>query len=144
VLRERLKGAIWSDDLEVVAKRRALLQRALAADLLLGGVIPHMLAMHLRDPPSGHHVRFSAAQIVFLLESPSRPQVNAAQASTKPAYFTLFWIKLPSMEQCACLPCAESATHGVNAKYEKWGGIQKTFGFDVACLKFGGYETKRF
>ena len=62
------------------AKRSDLLERVLAADPLLGAVIPHMLAMR-------HRARFSAAQIRHLLESPARPAPDAPQARARACLF---------------------------------------------------------
>ena len=82
VLRERIKRALWPDDLEVVEKRRELLQRALVADPLLGAAIPHMLAMD-------HHERFSAAHVLRLLNSHASSPTVAAQASNQTCFVYL-------------------------------------------------------
>ena len=73
MLRQRLDGALWSNQPEVVAKRSDVLQRALAADPLLGAAIPHMMVME-------HRARFSAAEVLRLLDSPARPTPDAPQA----------------------------------------------------------------
>ena len=78
MLRQRLDGALWSD--KVVAKRSDLLARALAADPLLGAAIPHMMVME-------HRARFSAAQVLRLLDSPARPAPDAPQARIPTCFF---------------------------------------------------------
>ena len=80
MLRQRLDGALWSNHPEVVAKRSDLLQRALAADPLLGTAIPHMMVME-------HRARFSAAQVLRLLDSPACPAPDAPQARIPPCFF---------------------------------------------------------
>ena len=65
--RQRLDGAIWSSDPEMVAKRSALLARAGVADNLLGAAAAAMLVVKYRR-------RCSAAQLLRLLD----PKLPAA------------------------------------------------------------------
>ena len=66
VTHQRLDGPLWSTHAAIVAKRTALLARALAADPLLGAAAANMLALKYRR-------RCSAAQLFRLLDPKPPP-----------------------------------------------------------------------